>query len=253
MEQLYDIFKSFVDPIFIIFILLLISFLICLISSKKKGGALFLFLTIVLLYGFSIQAMSNYLNYKLEKDYIASHPVDDKMALDVIVVLGGGNYDIHALNKTFPGDATTVRLAHAVQMYKEYNAKYLVCSGKGDGKISNAELMAKMAQDFGVPKERIRIEAKSTNTYEHAVEFNKMFVDKDIKIGLVTSAYHMKRSETEFRKFFSNVLPLPSDYLYASPAGTAAVRYIPQSQWLFNNTLVFKEYIGMFWYSIKDI
>lgn len=253
MEQVYDVLKSFVDPVFILFILLLISFLICLIGAKKKSGALFLLLTIILLYGFSIQATSNYLNYKLEKDYITSRPVEDKSPLDVIVVLGGGSYDIRALDKTFPGAATTTRLVHAIRMYKEYNAKYLVCSGKGDSKISNAELMAQIAEDFGVPKERIRLEAKSTNTYEHALELNRMFVDKNLKIGLVTSAYHMKRSETQFRKFFGHVLPLPSDYLYASPAGVPALRYIPRSQWLLNNTLVFKERVGMLWYIIKDI
>jgi len=65
--------------------------------------------------------------------------------------------------------------------------------------------------------------------------------------------YHMKRSKIEFRKFFSNVIPLPSNYLCASPAGTLAVRYIPQSRWLYNNQLVFREYVGQLWYSIKDI
>ena len=251
MGQVYDVFKSFVDPLFIIFVLLLISFFICLMTGKKKGVALFLFLTIVLLYGFSIEPLSSYLSYKLEKDYITTRPVEEKITLDVIAVSGGGLYDIQTLNKTFPGEATTARLVHAVRMYKEYNAKYLVCSGKGNSKITEAALMAQMAETFGVPKERIRIEAQSENTYEHAVEFNKMFVDKDLKIGLVTSAYHMKRSEAEFRKFFRNVLPLPASYLYASPQGTPAVRYIPQSQRLFNNTLVFREHIGRLWYSIK--
>jgi len=253
MEQIYHILKSCVDPIFIIFVFLLISFLICLISGKKKSGVLFLFLTIVLLYGFSIEPTSNYLSYRLEKDYIKNRPIREKMTLDVIVALSGGNDYIRALDKTLPGETTTVRLIHAVRMYKEYKAKYLVCSGKGDGKISDAALMAQMAEAFGLPKERIRIEAKSENTYENAVNFNKMFVDKDIKIGLVTSAYHMKRSATEFRKFFNNVIPLPSNYLYASPVGTPAVRYIPQSQWLYNNQLVFREYVGQLWYGIKDI
>lgn len=253
MEFIYYIFKSFIDPIFAIFILFFISFLICLITGKKKGSALLLFLAIVLLYGFSIEPVSNYLSYQLEKDYIKTRPVEGKSALDVIAVLGGGSYDIHALSKTFPGESTTVRLVHAVRMYKEYNAKYLVCVGRSDSKISDAELMAQMAEDFGVPKERIRIEPKSQTTYENAAQFNKMFVDKDMKIGLVTSAYHMKRSETEFRKFFSNVQPLPASYLYASPAGTPAVRYIPQSRWLFHNQIIFREYVGGFWYRIKNI
>jgi uncharacterized SAM-binding protein YcdF (DUF218 family) len=253
MGQVYDIFKSFIDPIFIIFILLFISFLICLITGKKKGGALLLFLAMVLLYGASIQPVSSYLSYQLEKDYINRPPVEDKTTLDVIVALSGGVYEINALNKTFICESTIIRLVHAVQMYKKYNAKYFVCSGKGQDKISGADLMAHMAEGFGVPKDKIRVEAKSTNTYEHAVEFNKIFVNKDLKIGLSTSAYHMKRSEKEFKKFFSNVQPLPASYLYSSPAGSPAIRYIPQSQWLYNNTVILKEYVGQLWYSIKNI
>jgi len=76
--------------------------LIFLISGKKKSDTLLLFFTIVLLYGASIFPMSNYLSYKLEKDYINRPPVKDKVKLDVIVALSGGAYDINALNKTFP-------------------------------------------------------------------------------------------------------------------------------------------------------
>jgi len=253
MEQIYDVLKSFIDPVFVIFILLLISLFMGLKTGKKKSGVLFSLLTLILLYGFSIQPTSNYLSYKLEKDYIQSRPTEEKITLDVVAVLSGGSYEIKALNTTFPGESTMVRLAHAVRMYKEHNAKYLVCSGKGDSKISDAELMAQMAEDFGVPKERIRIEARSGNTYDHAVEFDKMFMDKKIKIGLVTSAYHMKRSETQFRKYFSHIIALPASYLYASPAGTSAIRFIPQSQWLLNNQRILREYIGRLWYRIKDI
>lgn len=252
MEQVYDVFKSFVDPVFILFILLLICFIVCLTSGKKKGGALILLLTIVLLYGFSIEPVSGYLSYQLEKDYIRDRPARENTRIDVVVALSGGNYDIQALYKTFPGENTTIRLVQAVRMYKDYNAQFLVCSGKGKNKIADAELMAQMAEMFGVPRERIRIDAKSENTYEHAVEMNKMFIDKDIRIGLVTSAYHMKRSEKMFRKYFKHVLPLASNYLYHSPVGASAVRYIPQSQRLMNNTLVFREYVGALWYGIKD-
>jgi len=253
MEQVYDIFKSFVDPVFIIFVLLLISFIASWVSNKKKGGALFLLFVLILFYGSSISAVSNYFSYQLEKKYIKAAPAQDGANLDVVVVLSGGAHDIKAANATFSGEATMARLAHAVRVYKHYNAKYLVCSGTGKTKVPDAELMAQMAQDFGVPKERIRIEAKSENTYEHALEFNRMFVDKDMKVGLVTSAFHMKRSEREFKKYFSNVFPMPSHYLFASPSGTAAVRFIPQSQPLANNALILREYVGAFWYRIKDI
>ena len=250
---MYDMLKSFVDPVFIIFVILLISFLMSSFFGKQKGGGLFLFFIIILLYGFSIQPVSGYLSYQLEKSYIKNLHVRERMTMDVIAVLSGTNYDIQAIADTLPGETTTVRLVHAVRMYKQCGAKYLVCSGKGDTRVSGAELMVQMAESLGVPGHRIRLEAKSRNTHEHAVEFNKMFADKDIRIGLVTSAWHMKRSEAEFRKYFKNVQPLPAGFLYASPAGTAAVRFIPQSQYLLKNTLIFKEYVGRFWYGLKSI
>jgi len=253
MEQVYDILKSLVDPAFIIFILIFAAFLASLGSGKKKGNALFLFFVLILFYGASVPAVSNFLSYKLEKKYIDAAPEENKGHLDIIAVLSAGAHDIKAINTTFPAESTTARLAHAVRMFKEYNAKYLVCMGRSRGKVSDAELMAQMAQDLGVPKDRIRIDAKSRNTYEHAIELNKMFADKNLKVGVVTSGYHMQRSEKEFKKYFPKIRPLPSGFLYESPSGTAAIRYIPQTQSLANNSHIIREYAGQFWYSIKDI
>lgn len=251
METIYDILKALVDPAFVIFILLFISFVIFFLSVKKKTDVLLLCFILILFYGASIFPVSNYLSYQLEKDYI-HRSYKDKIDLDVIVVLSGGSYDINALNHTFPGETTIVRLVHAVQMYKKHGAQYLVCSGKSESKIPDSRLMAQMAEALGVPKDKIRMDTNSGNTYEHALEFNKMFSNKDIKVGLVTSAYHMKRSEKQFRKFFINVIPLPAGFLYTSPQGTVAVRYVPQSQWLFNNARILHEYVGQIWYGIKD-
>jgi len=251
MNQIYDVFRASVDPIFIVFILLIIAFVVVLRSAKKKSGALVLLLAIVLLYGFSIEPVSNYLSWNLEKDYIQAKPIPEKTSLDVVVVLGGGAYDIRALGETFPCRETTARVVHAVQMLKTYKAKQLVCAGKGEMQITEAAVMARMAEDLGVPKEKIRLDEKSENTYQHAVELDKMFADKNIRIGLVTSASHMKRSEVEFLKYFKNVTTLPAGYLYSSPAGTAALRYIPQSVRLFDNTLILREFIGRLWYSIR--
>jgi len=252
MNQLYDVFRASVDPIFIVFILLIIAFVAVVQSAKKKSGALVLLLAIVLLYGFSIEPVSNYLSWNLEKDYIRAKPIPEKTLLDVVVVLGGGVYDIRALGETFPCRETTVRVVHGVQMFEAHKAKEFVCSGKGNRQVTEAAVMARMAEGLGVPKEKIRLDEKSEDTYQHAVELDKMFSDKNIRIGLVTSAYHMKRSEVEFRKYFKNVTPLLAGYLYSSPVGTPALRYIPQSVRLFDNTLILREFIGRLWYSMKQ-
>ena len=254
MEYVYQILKAFVDPVFIIFLLLVISFVLCLTAAKKRSGALFLLLAIVLLYGFSISAVSNYFSYAQEKEYIVSPvPAKGDEELDVIVVFGGGVYEIRALGKTYPAGATALRLMHGLAMFRQYRAKYLVLSGAGLRSVSNAAVMGQMALDLGVPKDRIRLEPKSTNTYEHALELNRMFVDKKIRIGLVTSAYHMKRSETQVRKFFQNVTALPTDFLYSTPASLQLLLFIPQSSSLMDNTQILRERIGMIWYAAKDI
>ncbi|MCX5848956.1 MAG: YdcF family protein [Deltaproteobacteria bacterium] len=250
MEYLYIIFKGFIDPVFIVFILLIMAFFICIFESKKKNGALILFLSIVLLYGASIFPVANYLCYYLEKDYIINPSGGDKN-INVIVVLGNGSRDINFLKNTFNTEIGSARLLHAVSVYNKTGAKYFVCMGKGNGKITEAEVMASLAEKLGVPKEKIRTGANSKNTWGNAVELNKILNNKNINIGLVTSAYHMKRSERELKKYFNNVLPLPANYLYSSPTGNAVLQYLPQTQELYKTSIAFKEIVGQLWYRLK--
>ena len=250
MEEVYTIFKGFLDPIFIVFILLFISFILFWFNCKKKNGALILLLSIILIYGASIAPVANYLCYYLEKDYINNPTAPDKK-IDAIVVLGGGTKNINALKNTFNTGLESLRLLHAVVVYNKTGAKYFVCSGKGSGRASEAEVMARLAEKLGVPKEKIRIEPNSKNTGENATELNKMFVNKNISIGLVTSAFHMKRSEREFKKYFNNVVPLPAHYLYSSPTRNPVIRYMPQSEELYKTSLAFKEIVIQLWYRLK--
>ncbi|MGV8058372.1 MAG: YdcF family protein [Smithellaceae bacterium] len=252
MEDLYTICKSFTDPVLVIFILFITAFIFCFMGSKKKSGILILGLAILLLYGLSIAPVANYLAYSLEKDYFRT-PVPVEKNIEVIVVLGGGAHDISALNNTFASEASAARLVHGVEVFNKYGAKYLICAGKGAAKMSEAEVMAQMALALGVPKEKIRIDDKSNNTWEHAVELNKMFANKKIYIGIVTSGYHMKRSEKEFKKYFSNIVPLSASYSYSSPATRNVLNYIPQTAALNATATALREITGFLWYEIKSI
>jgi uncharacterized SAM-binding protein YcdF (DUF218 family) len=252
MEDVYLIFKSFTDPIFIIFILLIVALILCFTGSKKKSGIFILGLAILFLYGVSIAPVANYLAYSLEKEYFRT-PAPAAKNIDIIVVLSGGAHDINILNSTFPSEASSARLLYAVQIYNKYGAKYLICAGKGTGRMSESEVMAQMAFALGVPKEKIRIDAQSNNTWEHAVELNKMFVNKSLYVGIVTSGYHMKRSEKEFKKYFSNVVPFPANYFYSSSTEKLINKYIPQTAALNITTITLREFIGSIWYEIKGI
>jgi uncharacterized SAM-binding protein YcdF (DUF218 family) len=251
MDGIYAVFKGFFDPIFIIFILLIISFFVFFLNTKKKSDTLPFLLCIILLYGISIAPVANYLCYHLEMDYV-NHPDSViKNNIDAIVVLGAGTRQINSLKDTFNTEMETARLVHAVTVYNKTGAQYFVCSGKGDGKISEAEAMAKLAEKLGVPGEKIRIESNSKNTGENAGELHKMFSNKNVSIGLVTSAFHMKRSEREFKKYFNNVLPLPAHYLYSSPMKNVVIRYMPRSEELYKTSIALREIIAQLWYRLK--
>lgn len=251
MDEVYTVLKGFLDPLFIVFILLLISFVVFLLNFKKKSDALLLSLCLVLIYGAGIAPVSNYLCYYLEKDYIHNANTGIKNNIDAIVVLGNGTKEINTLKETFSSEIGYLRLLHAVEVYHKTGARYFVCSGKGKGKISEAEVMAKLAEKLGVPGEKIRREPDSQNTSENARGVSKMLGNKNISIGLVTSAFHMKRSERVFKKYFNNVVPLPAHYLYESPHGNIVIRYIPQSEELYKTSVAFKEIIAQLWYRLK--
>jgi len=242
-EEIYLTLKSFLDPLFIVFILLVMAFVFLWRAASKKTGALVLLLAIVFLYAASIAPVANYLCHGLEKDYIGKKISEDEN-LDVIVVLGGGSYDIHYANYTYPSASTVVRLLYAVDYYRKNPSKYFLCSGKGPGRISEAEMMAHLAASLGVPKEKIKVDARSANTWQSAAETHKIFPQKETRIALVTSAFHMKRSEREFKKYFEHVLPLPGGYLYSSSMGPVLVRYIPQTNELHKTQNAFVEMIA---------
>jgi uncharacterized SAM-binding protein YcdF (DUF218 family) len=251
MNEVYAVFKGFIDPVFILFVLLIASFIIYFRAFKKKSDTLILLLCLIFIYAASIAPMANYLCYYLEKDYISNSGAGGKNNIDAIVVLGSGTKEINALKDTLNTGIESLRILHAVAVYRKTGAQYFVCSGKGDGKASEAEVMANLAEELGVPKEKIRIEPNSKNTSDNARELNKMFGNKKISIGLVTSAFHMKRSEREFKKYFDNVTPLPAHYLYSSPGGSVVIRYMPQSEELYKTSLAIKEIIGQFWYKLR--
>ncbi len=251
MNEIWAVFKAMLDPLFIIFVLLLVSLVIFLMNCKKKSDSLIIVLCLIFVYGMGIAPVSNYLGYYLEKDYIHHQSAGSKINIDAIVVLGHGTKEIKSLKETFSSDIGTLRLIRAVAVYHQRGSRYFVCSGKAKGKISAAQAMAKLAETLGVPKEKIRIEPKSKNTSENAGEVKKMLGDRKMTIGLVTSAFHMKRSEHEFKKYFNIVVPLPAHYLYSSPGGNVVIRYMPQSEELYKTSLAFKEIVAQLWYRLK--
>lgn len=253
MTTLYALLKSLLDPVVFVLIMIIVGFLVSFRTGrtgKKQSIRIIILAAFSFLYLASISPVPNALSYILEREYLLGHG-DNMGKLNIIVVLGGGVSENKYTGTKLPSKQTASRLLYAVQVFRDSGAKYLVCAGKGTGRISEAEVMGNAAERLGIPPTSIKIDPDSENTWEHAENLNEMLHDKSIRIGLVTSAYHMKRSEREFRKYFSYVIPLPSDYLYSS-SSLSIITFLPRSGNLHKFSIALREMIGIAWYRIKE-
>jgi len=199
--------------------------------------------------------VSRLLAYSLESRYRV--PDDEVLAsLDVMIILGGGMYVSGGLRE-YPemGPITYSRLVSGVKIFKRSGAKTLILSG-GDRRRTTeteGEVMKALAIEMGVPESQIITETKTHNTMEQAVELAKLLsATKAKRIGLVTSALHMMRSERTFKGRFGDdtIVPIPVNYLYL-PLECSITSIIPSASELVYSTAAVHEWIGMVWYPIR--
>ena len=107
---------------------------------------------------------------------------------DAIVVVSGGD--------------TTARTDEGIKLFQNGWAHSIVFSGAAQDKSgpSNAAAMRLHAIAAGVPNQSIYIEEQSSTTQENAMNTHTIFENNNFnKIILVTSGYHQRRSELEFK------------------------------------------------------
>lgn len=115
-------------------------------------------------------------------------------AADVIVVVSGGD--------------TPARVAKAIELYENGWANKIVFSGAAaDPKSpSNATAMKRQAAAANVPESAIITENTSKNTHENALNVDGILDEINARtVILVTSPYHLRRTQLEFQKLAPDV------------------------------------------------
>ena len=100
---------------------------------------------------------------------------------------------------------------------------------------------------------RFRLNFRQHTTMENATELAKLLPPaKQRRIGLVTSALHMLRSEKTFKKQFPNdtIVPIPVNYIY-SPGWYHLEGFVPSTYTLSKSNSAIHEWIGIVYYSIR--
>lgn len=247
--------KSLSTPVIWVLVLSIASILLLTRSHKppllKTGRYLLIIATCILLL-LSLSPVSNMLVYILENQYPPPSG-DDIQNIDIVVILCGGVTPAGGFRNTPEASGITYsRIFNGVDIFKNSSAGILVLSGAG-GRIVNqseTEVMKDLAMKLGIPEDKIITEPNSRNTLEHPVELAKLFPgEENMRIGLVTSALHMRRSVQSFQEVFpkENIVPIPVGYLY-SPMKFSLESFIPRAGAFAISTCAIHELIGMIWY-----
>lgn len=222
---------------------------------RYRLGRCALFLGMCILFLFSIEPVSNLLVYSLECQY--KLPSEEILStLDAVVILGGAMYASGGFREDPEAAGVTYsRLFSGVRIFKQSGARILVLSG-GSPKQKNeseAEVMKALAFELGIQKSRIITETKSRNTMEQATEIARLLSSTEKRrIGLVTSALHMLRSEKAFRKQFPNdtIVPIPVNFIYSTDQHNLR-SFVPSTDALSTSNCWINEWIGIIWYLIR--
>ncbi|HEV2412795.1 MAG TPA: YdcF family protein [Candidatus Saccharimonadales bacterium] len=142
-----------------------------------------------------------------------------KLALVVIVLFGLFAFAVPAylgpqngLRKAsaivaISGGDTTARAKEAIKLYKEGWAPQIIFSGaaKDPSSPSNADIMSRQAVAAGIPLKVVDVEGSSDNTEENAQDTASIIkADNYRTIILVTSPYHQRRAEVDFRHYLGS-------------------------------------------------
>jgi len=255
---MYELIESMATPIMWVLVLLVLGLILRLRPQKKRlcfCGQFLIIAAGLVLYFFSIPVISDRLLYSLESQY-PSPDVTDLSNLDIIVVLGGGYYPSGGFRASGePSGLAYARVFGGVKAFKNSGAgKLAFCEGwRDDAHESGAEVMKAFAIELGVNEDKIITEDKSQNTMENCTELKRLLDPKKQRnIGLVTSAWHMLRSERVFRQVFpkDKIVPIPVGYLY-TPEKEFLKRMIPSAKALQTSTEAVHEWIGLLWYKIR--
>ena len=168
---------------------------------------------------------------------------------EFIFILGGG-YELGArAPQDFLGTESIRRVNAASALWQKYPKSLVVFSGRQPGTETeraatrHGELSSEHAMSLGLAKSRIIIESTSSNTREHPIEALKLSeVERDSKIAIVTSDFHLRRASGEFKKHFQDVESFGTG---DAASGLSWLDFVPLATHLDENAYRIKEFAGI--------
>jgi uncharacterized SAM-binding protein YcdF (DUF218 family) len=163
---------------------------------------------------------------------------DQARAADVIVILGA-----MVTPDGQPGPDLRVRTWHAVRLFEQGFAPYIVCTGGyQDDRLSAAAVAREQALSQGVPADRVLLADDSMTTREDAASTARLLLARGWRTAiLVSHPLHLERARLLFEG--------EGIVAYASPTST----HLEAIPWQTRAWLTAREAVGIVWIGLEDV
>ena len=251
---LSKILNFFINPLHLLFLIILIQLFIIFFIQSKKLVIFFSKLFIIIFIFFGYNPLSNFLLSKIE-DYIqpSKYPIQQ---LTGLVVLGGSfedGLDSKERNQVFL-NSSAERLTKTLEIYNK-NPKILILFSGFSNELkpqgwSESDMAKKFFLDQGVRVDSLIFENQSRNTFENIQYSKNIITNYKGTWGLITSANHMPRSYFAFKKQGLILEPISVDY----KTGTSRMFWMNFniSLGLRDWNIILHELIGITYYKITN-
>lgn len=140
--------------------------------------------------------------------YFPKAPMMDHDPYDICIILGCPAREDGKVSRM-----QRSRMNKAIQLYKQHKTHKLLISGAGvRNHFIEADIMADYAIRHGVPFKDILLEKEAQNTFDN-LRFASTICEKNQwkRVIVVTSRFHIRRSNFFVKKFFTTYAMCPTD------------------------------------------
>ncbi len=241
-----------------LFILPLGVSLICLVWGATRRRPRFVWAGVLILLVSTNPLVGHYAMRSAE-GWAVRRAVSEVATADAIVVLSAGRVTAPGPDKTSEwGDAN--RFFGGVQLLRAGKAPLLVFTGAWTSfepdALQEGVVLAKYAQDFGVPATQIAVTGIVANTADEAREVTKTLAGRGItspRVLLVTSAFHMPRARQIFEQAGLSVDPFPVDFRFSADSAITVLDFVPSVGALGQTQTALRELYGRGYYWLRAL
>ncbi len=206
-------------PLEVSLIALVAGLLLIRYTKRRRLGRGCIGSAVVVILIFSNKFVSKSLVRSLETqhpaipEFVAGAPVPAPIAAcRYVVVLGGGHGQSPGLAASNQlSGASLARFVEGLRIWRALPDAALIVTGGGlEGETRTAHTLARAAQAFGVPGDRVIVIEQARDTEEESLHVKALVTEG--RVALVTSAWHMPRAYALFRGANLDTVPCPADF-----------------------------------------